>query len=197
MRAAASSYSRLSPLFLHFSSHLMLPSLAPPGLVLLLAKLCMQLESGTVPELMEQLAASPLTASGGSGEGGRASAPGASDGRTGGARGDNQPPPFVAGEVARRFGSAADALLCTYVEAHGRGLSALVRRSVGGMNWLAAAEPRGPRPLADLLLARLVRVDAELVRLVESSGRSAGALGQGGGSGHHRKGGRMHMHGGV
>lgn len=57
------------------------------GLVLLLAKLCIQMESQTVPYVMEVLA----TAFPGMGGGG----------------GGEEPPPFVAGEVARKLGTAA------------------------------------------------------------------------------------------
>lgn len=57
-----------------------------PGIVLLLAKLCVFMEGTTVPSVMELLAASFL-------------------GR--GFRSSDEPPPFVGGEVARRLGTAA------------------------------------------------------------------------------------------
>ena len=54
----------------------------------------------------------------------------------GGGSGGDQPPAFVAGEVARRLGTAAQTLLAGYVEAHGRQLTIAVRRSVDSTNWL-------------------------------------------------------------
>jgi hypothetical protein len=60
------------------------------GLVLLLAKLCMFMEDSSVPYVMEVLAAG-------------------FQGRTG-IRASDEPPPFVGGEVARRFGTAASEL---------------------------------------------------------------------------------------
>jgi hypothetical protein len=67
------------------------------------------------------------------------------------------------------------------VDAHGRALSSVVRRSVASTSWRAAQEPRGPRPVCDLLLERLGRAEAEVGRLVEASGRGGG---EGGGGGH-------------
>jgi hypothetical protein len=63
-------------------------------------------------------------------------------------------------------------LLGSYVDLHGRSLSVLVQRSVGSTNWLHAQPPRAPRPVGDLLLERLGRCEAELMRLVDTSGRS-------------------------
>jgi hypothetical protein len=73
--------------------------------------------------------------------------------------------------------SASDLLLGSYVDLHGRSLSVLVQRSVGSTNWLLAQPPRAPRPVCDLLLERLGRCEAELMRLVDTSGRSGGAAG--------------------
>lgn len=80
------------------------------GLLLLLAKLCIRLERHCLPSVMEALASSPLL------------------GRT--TRQVDQPPALVAGEVARHLGTAANTLLNAYVEAHGRHLSAMVRRRI-------------------------------------------------------------------
>lgn len=68
-----------------------------------------------------------------------------------------------------------DQLLSSYVDLHGRSLSVLVQRSVASTSWLQAQPPRAPRPVCDLLLERLNRCEAEVVRLVDSSGRGAGA----------------------
>ena len=57
----------------------------------------------------------------------------------GGGSGGDQPPAFVAGEVARRLGTAAQTLLAGYVEAHGRQITIAVRRSVDSTNWLQVA----------------------------------------------------------
>ena len=54
----------------------------------------------------------------------------------GGGSGGDQPPAFVAGEVARRLGTAAQTLLGGYVESHGRQMTIAVRRSVDSTNWL-------------------------------------------------------------
>uniref|UniRef100_A0A383VMJ6 Vacuolar protein sorting-associated protein 51 homolog n=1 Tax=Tetradesmus obliquus TaxID=3088 RepID=A0A383VMJ6_TETOB len=131
----------------------------PPktGLVLLLAKLAMFMEDAVVPAVMEVLA-------------------GSFQGRSG-FRASDEPPPFVGGEVARRLGTAANLLLGSYVDLHGRSLSLLLQRSVGSTNWLHAQPPRAPRPVCDLLLERLGRCEAELSRLVDASGRGAGPAG--------------------
>ncbi|KAK9813244.1 hypothetical protein WJX72_011382 [[Myrmecia] bisecta] len=122
----------------------------PPGLVLLLARLCAFMEMTAVLHVMEIIA---VTFPGqGAGSGG------------------DQPPAFVAGEVARRLGTAAQLLLAGYVEAHGRRLSLAVRRSVDATNWLQHKEPRGPRPICDLLIERLANAEAEVVQLVDDGG---------------------------
>lgn len=86
-----------------------------------------------------------------------------------------------------------DLLLGGYVDAHGRALSSVVRRSVASTSWRAAQEPRGPRPVCDLLLERLGRAEAEVGRLVEASGRGGGEGGGGIGSGWHAIGWTMHL----
>jgi hypothetical protein len=64
------------------------PTAAPTGLVLVLAKLCVHMETTTVPHVVEVLAASAQGAAA------------FSDG----------PPRFVGGEVARQLGSTASEL---------------------------------------------------------------------------------------
>ena len=88
----------------------------PPGSLLLLAQLCSFMENTAVLHVMDIIAA---TFPGG-----------------GGGSGGDQPPAFVAGEVARRLGTASQTLLGGYVEAHGRQLTIAVRRSVDSTNWL-------------------------------------------------------------
>ncbi len=122
-------------------------------------------------------------------------------------------------QVARRLSATSSTLLAAYVEAHGRQLSLMVRRSMAATSWLhhkvsaarkrarrhhhsahqthltsslvrldrsravdhsrappphGAQEPRGPRPVCDLLAERLGRAEAEVVQLVEDSGRRTG-----------------------
>ncbi|GFR51169.1 hypothetical protein Agub_g13527, partial [Astrephomene gubernaculifera] len=140
--------------------------LVKPGLVLVLAKLCKFLEQEMVPWVMETLAASFTSAAG--------------EGPAGGGPGGDLPPAFVPGEVARRLSAASSAMVLSYVEAHGRQLSVMVRRSTASVSWLACKEPRGPRPVCSLLLERLARVEAEAAGLLdEPTGGGRGAV-QGG-----------------
>ncbi|KAA6417142.1 MAG: hypothetical protein FRX49_12897 [Trebouxia sp. A1-2] len=127
-------------------------STPPAGLLLLLAQLCSFMENTAVLHVMEIIAAT---------------FPG-----QGGSSGSDQPPAFVAGEVARRLGTAAQTLLGGYVEAHGRQLTIAVRRSVDSTNWLQHKEPRGPRPICDLLIEKLATAEAEVVQLVRETGQS-------------------------
>ncbi|GFH06631.1 uncharacterized protein HaLaN_01295, partial [Haematococcus lacustris] len=52
----------------------------------------------------------------------------------------------------------------------------MVRRSVAATNWLQHKEPRGPRPVCDLLAERLGRAELEVSQLVEDSSRRADML---------------------
>ncbi|DBB17629.1 TPA: hypothetical protein ACH3X3_002673 [Trebouxia sp. C0006] len=124
----------------------------PAGLLLLLAQLCSFMENTAVLHVMEVIAAT---------------FPG-----QGGSSGSDQPPAFVAGEVARRLGTAAQTLLGGYVEAHGRQLTIAVRRTVDSTNWLQHKEPRGPRPICDLLIEKLATAEAEVVQLVRETGQT-------------------------
>ncbi|KAL3158433.1 hypothetical protein ABBQ38_010667 [Trebouxia sp. C0009 RCD-2024] len=129
-------------------------TIPPPGLLLLLAQLCSFMENTAVLHVMEIIAAT---------------FPG-----QGGGSGGDQPPAFVAGEVARRLGTAAQTLLGGYVEAHGRRMTVAVRRSVDSTNWLQHKEPRGPRPVCDLLLEKLTSAESEVVQLIQDTGQAAG-----------------------
>lgn len=110
---------------------------APPGAVLLLACLATHVEASVLPFCMEQLA-ERFPGSGGGG-------------------GGDQPPPFVAGELARRIAATASALLSAYVEAHGRKLSLMVRRSVESTNWLLCKVRRAALSQANLPRRRVAR----------------------------------------
>lgn len=86
----------------HAVSLCVLCAIACPGLVLVLAKLCVHMETTTVPYVVEVLV-------------------GAFQGR--GLAGSDGPPRFVGGEVARRLGSTASesqALCCHTAWLHSR-----------------------------------------------------------------------------
>ena len=129
------------------------------GLVLMLGKLCTYMEQQSVPWVMETVAGGFVVRGAGAAQGGRG----------------DLPPAFVPGEVARRLSAASSALLAAYVELHGRQLSLMVRRSVAATSWLQHKEPRGPRPVCDLVMERLGRAAAEVAQLVEDGGRLRGA----------------------
>lgn len=128
----------------------------PPksGLVLLLVKLCIYMEQQSLPFVMETIASVFTSRSG--------------------LRGEDAPPAFVAGEVARRLTTASNALLAAYVELHGRQLSLIVRRSVAASNWLHHKEPRGQRTVCDVILERLTRAEQEVLQLVDQTGHRTG-----------------------
>ncbi len=65
---------------------------------------------------------------------------------------------------------ASQQLLTTFVAAHGRKLSLAARRSVDSPDWLQHKEPRGPRPVCQLLLERLAEAEAEAGQLLEDTG---------------------------
>mmetsp|Transcript_18627 Transcript_18627/g.47206 ORF Transcript_18627/g.47206 Transcript_18627/m.47206 type:complete len:953 (-) Transcript_18627:187-3045(-) len=130
---------------------------AKSGMTLMLAKLCLHMEQSSVPWVMEHIAGAFML---------RGAAGAVSSGRA------DLPPAFVPGEVARRLSAASSALLGAYVEGHGRQLSLMVRRSVAATSWLHHKEPRGPRPVCDLLAERLGRAEAEVGQLVDDAGRA-------------------------
>jgi hypothetical protein len=65
-------------------------------------------------------------------------------------------------------------LLSTYVELHGSELSLLVQQSMAARDWLSVPAPAAPQPVCDLLLERLARAEAEVARLLDSTGRQQG-----------------------
>lgn len=73
----------------------------------------------------------------------------------------------------------ADLLLSTYVELHGSELSLLVQQSMAAADWLSLPAPTGPQPVCGLLLQRLSRAEAEVGRLLDSTGRQQGEPGEG------------------
>jgi hypothetical protein len=68
----------------------------------------------------------------------------------------------------------ADLLLSTYVELHGNQLSLLVQQSMASKDWLSLPTPSAPQPLCEQLLQSLSQAEAEVVRLLDSSGRQQG-----------------------
>jgi hypothetical protein len=73
----------------------------------------------------------------------------------------------------------SDVLLTTYVELHGSECSQLVQQGMQGHDWQSLPAPAAPQPLWTPLLQRLAVAEAEVARLLDSSGRHAGeGLGQ-------------------
>jgi hypothetical protein len=70
----------------------------------------------------------------------------------------------------------ADLLLTTYVELHGSELSQLVQGGMSGQDWLSLPPPSAPQPLWQPLLQRLAVAEAEVTRLLDSSGRQQGGF---------------------
>ena len=129
----------------------------PPktGLLLVLARFCLFLETTTVPALAEDLALH---------------FPGA-------AAGADAPPPFLPGDAARRLGAAAQLLLAAFAAAHARALTLAVERGAAAFDWRDAPEPAAPRPYCDLLLGRLARAEAEVASLLDGDRAGGGGGG--------------------
>eukprot|EP01025_Chloroclados_australasicus_P039364 TRINITY_DN4071_c0_g1_i1.p1 TRINITY_DN4071_c0_g1~~TRINITY_DN4071_c0_g1_i1.p1 ORF type:complete len:949 (-),score=156.60 TRINITY_DN4071_c0_g1_i1:429-3209(-) len=125
----------------------------PPGLVLLLARYCSFIETEALPQVMETVAISFP----GQGQGG----------------GEDAPPPFVVGHVARQLHIASDALLRKYIMTHGKRLGLLFRQTLAASDWLNMKEPRGPRPVCDAFLNMLNTAEQEVVQLVDDGGQRA------------------------
>ena len=125
----------------------------PAALVLLLARLCSFMEISVVPHVVETFAST---------------FPG------GGGGGIRDRPPFNPSQVIRQLNAGATDLLKSYVEMHGRQLTLMIRRSVAAANWLNHKEPRGPRPVCDLMLTRMGIAEREVVQLVDDGGHRGG-----------------------
>lgn len=81
------------------------------------------------------------------------------------------------GHHRRSVATAARALAEQYVDQHRRRLAMLVRRSMDAVDWANAREPRGPRPVCDLLLERLGACQQETAALL--GGLAKGRPGEG------------------
>ena len=128
----------------------------PTPLLLVHARLAHFLETDGVPHIARELESFFPGSSG--------------DGGSGGAMGGA----FDAEECLRMSEAAATALVSAYVEASGRRLSLMVRKSIFTPNWLDMKEPRDVRPLADFLLDDLAAIEAETAQILEDGGHGQG-----------------------
>lgn len=74
--------------------------------------------------------------------------------------------------------TAARALAEQYVDQHRRRLTLVLRRSMDAIDWTNAREPRGPRPVCDLVLERLGACQQETVALLVGVATTRGPSGE-------------------
>ena len=89
---------------------------------------------------------------------------------------------FDGDEWATAAEDAATALVEAYVDASGRRLAVMIRRSVDAANWLETREPRDVRPLCDFLLEDLAGIEAETGQILDDGGHGASDGGMGAGA---------------
>ena len=89
---------------------------------------------------------------------------------------------FDGDEWATAAEDAATALVEAYVDASGRRLAVMIRRSVDAANWLETREPRDVRPLCDFLLEDLAGIEAETGQILDDGGHGASDCGMGAGA---------------
>ena len=118
----------------------------PTGVALLSARLCTFLEITLVPNAVEMMAT--MFPEAGSGD----------------------QPAFNPSEVIRKSNTMASELLREYIEVYGRSLTLMIRQSIAAANWLNHKEPRGPRPICDLIVTRLEAAEKEIVQLIDDGG---------------------------
>ena len=118
----------------------------PTGVALLSARLCTFLEIALVPNAVEMMAT--MFPEAGSGD----------------------QPAFNPSEVIRKSNTMASDLLREYIELYGRSLTLMIRQSIAAANWLNHKEPRGPRPICDLIVTRLEAAEKEIVQLIDDGG---------------------------
>lgn len=121
----------------------------PSGVILLCARLCSFFEITMVPMAVEKMAS--IFPSGG----------------------ELDEPTFNPSETIRNSSMSASDLLKIYVSNYGQSLSVMIRQSIAAANWLNHKEPRGPRPICDLVLTRLQSSEKEIVQLIEDGGSRA------------------------
>lgn len=115
------------------------------GLVLVLAQLSVFIEQSAIPRITEEIATS---FSGG------------------GARGYENGPAFVPGEICRLFRSAGEKLLHLYVNMKSQKFSNLLRKRFTTPNWVKHKEPREVHMFVDLLLQEMEAVGAEVKQIL-------------------------------
>ncbi|XP_022770837.1 vacuolar protein sorting-associated protein 51 homolog isoform X3 [Durio zibethinus] len=115
------------------------------GLVLVLAQLSIFIEQTVIPRITEEIAAS---FSGG------------------GARGIENGPAFVPGEICRIFRSAGEKLLHHYVNMRTQRVSALLRKRFSTPNWVKHKEPREVHMFVDLFLQELKAIGIEVKQIL-------------------------------
>ncbi|XWS76646.1 hypothetical protein CRYUN_Cryun01aG0195200 [Craigia yunnanensis] len=115
------------------------------GLVLVLAQLSVFIEQTAIPRITEEIAAS---FSGG------------------GARGIENGPAFVPGEICRIFRSAGEKLLHHYINTRTQRVSTLLRKRFTTPNWVKHKEPREVHMFVDLFLQELKAIGSEVKQIL-------------------------------
>ncbi|XVF32889.1 hypothetical protein REPUB_Repub17cG0121900 [Reevesia pubescens] len=115
------------------------------GLVLVLAQLSVFIEQTVIPRITEEIAAS---FSGG------------------GARGYENGPAFVPGEICRVFRSAGEKLLHYYINMRTQRVSTLLRKRFTTPNWVKHKEPREVHMFVDLFLQELKATGSEVKQIL-------------------------------
>ncbi|XP_031260097.1 vacuolar protein sorting-associated protein 51 homolog [Pistacia vera] len=115
------------------------------GLVLVLAQLSVFIEQTAIPRITEEIAAS---FSGG------------------GARGYENGPAFVPGEICRIFRSAGEKLLHHYINMRNQKISVLLRKRFTTPNWVKHKEPREVHMFVDLFLQELEAIENEVKQIL-------------------------------
>ncbi|XVF22096.1 hypothetical protein REPUB_Repub12eG0144300 [Reevesia pubescens] len=115
------------------------------GLVLVLAQLSVFIEQTAIPRITEEIAAS---FSGG------------------GARGYENGPAFVPGEICRIFRSAGEKLLHHYINMRTQRVSTLLRKRFTTPNWVKHKEPREVHMFVDLFLQELKATGSEVKQIL-------------------------------
>ncbi|XP_022757894.1 vacuolar protein sorting-associated protein 51 homolog isoform X2 [Durio zibethinus] len=115
------------------------------GLVLVLAQLSVFIEQTAIPRITEEIAAS---FSGG------------------GARGYENGPAFVPGEICRIFRSAGEKLLHHYINMRTQKVSTLLRKRFTTPNWVKHKEPREVHMFVDLFLQESKAIGCEVNQIL-------------------------------
>lgn len=84
--------------------------------------------------------------------------------------GERDIPYFNPSNVIRRLNNISIELLKSFVDIYGRQLSLIIQRSLSAADWLNHKEPRGPRPVCQLILAKLAETEMEVLDILEDDG---------------------------